>query len=81
MKESNPNRDVAGEDLEQLANALGYPELAAAYQRALDSPGVGPDTMALRSHHAGSYMVCPSSWREKMVPRAARLMRRVRVRR
>jgi hypothetical protein len=79
-KTSNPNRDIRGADFAALGNALGYPELGAACERLLDSPEDATDTAALRTEHAGSYILGPSSWREKTLPRARRLLRQFRAR-
>jgi len=76
-KASNPHRAVPVENVVALAEALGYARLGAARQRkgAADAP---PELAALRDRHVGTYVVGPSSWREKMLPRFARFMRRTR---
>jgi hypothetical protein len=79
QKASNSNRDISGEDLFQLANVLGFPTLGALSKRLLDSAEIELDISALRSGHAGSYIVCPSSWRKKILPRVTRFMLRGRA--
>ncbi len=79
-KASNPNRRIPVESLVELANALGHPELGASLRRLLDDAESAPEVLvALREQHVGAYVVCPSSWREKLSPRFARLLRRVRA--
>jgi (p)ppGpp synthase/HD superfamily hydrolase len=77
-KQENPNRDISAESLVDLANALGFTALGTSLRRVLETPKDGMDLSGLRECHAGSHMVCPASWREKMLPRLVRLMRRVR---
>lgn len=77
-KQENPNRDIAAESLVRVATALGFPALETALRRALEPPGDGTDLSGLRERYAGSHMVCPESWREKMLPRLVRRVRRVR---
>jgi (p)ppGpp synthase/HD superfamily hydrolase len=77
-KQENPNRDISAESLIALANVLGYPALGTALRRVIESPKDGMELSGLRERHAGSYLICPASWREKMLPRLVRLVRRVR---
>jgi (p)ppGpp synthase/HD superfamily hydrolase len=77
-KGSNEHRQVPMEDVVDLAHVLGYPRLGVSLRHLLQVRDE-PDFIALRDSHAGSYLVCPSSWREKMVPRFARFMHRVRI--
>ena len=79
-KASNPNRPLSVERLVDLANAVGHPELAASLRQLMEDAKDVPATLAaLRDPHAGSYLVCPSSWSERFRPRIARLLRRVRA--
>ncbi len=77
-KQENPNRDISPESLVDLANALGYAALAMSLREILVIKESAIDLSDLRERHAGSYLVCPESWREKMFPRFVRLMRRLR---
>lgn len=76
-KQENPNRDISAESLVHLATALGFPALGTALRRVLETPGDTMDLSGLRERHAGSHMVCPESWREKLLPRLVRRVRRV----
>jgi (p)ppGpp synthase/HD superfamily hydrolase len=75
-KQDNPNRDIAAESLVHLAAALECPALGAALRHALETPSEGMDLSGLRERCTGSHIVCPESWREKLLPRLARRMRR-----
>ena len=75
----NPNRDVPMADLVRLADAVGCPEIGAALRAVHDAPENETDLEAMRDLHVGSYVVCPPSWREKILPRLLRLLRRVRA--
>jgi hypothetical protein len=61
-----------------LAERLSQPELAAALRRATQTSDA-PDLASLRADHAGSYVVGPASWRQKLFPRIVRLLRRIRA--
>lgn len=78
-KASNPHRAVAVERIVALADAMGYPSLGAALEQ-LGTATTRPELLALREPHAGSYVVAPSSWREKTLPRLMRFVRRARAR-
>jgi hypothetical protein len=79
-KTENPHRAISVEKLVDLAEALGYPRLGNSLRRVLQESEDGIDLTLLRESHLGSYVVCPSSWREKMLPRFLRFVRRVRAR-
>lgn len=76
-KQDNPNRNISADSLVHLATALECAALGTALRRALETPSEGMDLSGLRERYAGSHMVCPESWREKMLPRLVRRMRRV----
>lgn len=76
-KPGNPHRDIAPQMLVALSNALGFTPLAASLERVLVTQEVEFDLSRLRDHHAGSYVVGPASWREKIFPRLLRVARRV----
>ena len=78
-KASNPHRAVAVERVVALADAMGYPSLGSALEQ-LGEATTPPELLALREPHAGSYVVGPSSWREKALPRLMRFVRRARAR-
>lgn len=78
-KTQNPHRAIALESLVGLAAGVGQPRLASALGRALDPDRVTTDLEALRESALGSYYVCPSSWRERLLPRIVRLARRLRA--
>jgi hypothetical protein len=76
-KLENPHRAISPDSLSNLAIELGYPRLGTSLRILLeDSSSTGLDT--LRETRRGSYIVCPSSWTEKMLPRFVRLARRIR---
>jgi (p)ppGpp synthase/HD superfamily hydrolase len=78
-KMENPNRAISPDALATLANMLGYAELGISLRNVLQA---GEDTIGLnllRQGDSGSYMVCPASWRERLIPRFVRLARRLRA--
>jgi len=75
-KPENPHRDVTPQMLVSLSNALGFSPLATSLERVLVTQMVDADLSRLRGHHAGSYVVGPASWREKVLPRLLRFARR-----
>ena len=75
-KPENPHRDITPQMLVALSNALGLVPLAASLERVLVTQEDDFDLSPLRDHHAGSYVVCPASWREKVFPRLLRFARR-----
>lgn len=79
-KRDNANRAIEADALVRLADALGQSRLGAALRDALHEDGAD-ELAALRDEHAGSYVVGPRSWREKLLPRLARVAKRVRFRR
>lgn len=78
-KTENPNRAISVESLVILAHALGHPRLGASLRHVLQEEDDAMDLTLLRESQLGSYVVCPSSWREKMLPRFVRLARRIRT--
>jgi (p)ppGpp synthase/HD superfamily hydrolase len=78
-KTENPHREIAVDDLARLAAVVGHLRLASALRSALDPGRHATDFAALRESRTGSYLVCPSSWRERMLPRFVRLGRRLRA--
>ena len=78
-KASNPHRAVAVEKVIGLADAMGYPSLGSALEQ-LGEATTPLELLALREPHAGSYVVGPSSWREKALPGLMRFVRRARAR-
>jgi Domain of unknown function (DUF6817) len=78
-KTENPNRAIALESLVGLAAGVGQPRLASALRCALDPGRVTTDLEALRESSLGSYLVCPASWRERLLPRVVWLARRLRA--
>jgi len=77
-KTENQYRAICVKNLVDLAEMLGHPRLGDALRRVLQESEDGIDLTLLRESHLGSYVVCPSSWREKMLPRFARFVRRAR---
>ena len=75
-KPENPHRDITPQMLVALSDALGFASFAAALERVLVTPNVDVDLSRLRDQHAGSYVVAPASWREKVFPRLMRAVRR-----
>jgi (p)ppGpp synthase/HD superfamily hydrolase len=77
-KPGNPHRDITPQMLVALSEALGFMPLAASLERILITRKVDFDLSRLRDHHAGTYVVGPASWREKIAPRLLRVARRAR---
>src|SRR5581483_7997363 len=77
-KASNPNRDVPVAEIARFADAMGYAGVRAAMLAIPARRANAPEVAALRSNHAGSYVVGPASWREKARPRLRRLVARMR---
>jgi (p)ppGpp synthase/HD superfamily hydrolase len=78
-KSENPHRAIVVDNLVTLAMALGQPRLAMALQSALGQRRAVPELELLQQSPLGSYVVGPSSWRERMLPRIVRLGRRIRA--
>ena len=76
-KGTNPARRIPTGNLMGLAEGLGFPTLGTALQMLLDHVDDNQDLAALSNPHAGSYLVCPPSWREKLLPRVRTLMGRM----
>jgi hypothetical protein len=66
-KQENPNRDISAESLIALATCR-IPCARTALRRVIETPKDGTELSGLRERHAGSYLICPASWREKMLP-------------
>jgi hypothetical protein len=77
-KQENPHREIPVEDVVKLAATFGYSRLGNCLRSALNEGEDGIDLTPLREIHVGSHVVCPSSWREKMLPRLVRFVRAVR---
>jgi (p)ppGpp synthase/HD superfamily hydrolase len=75
-KAENPHRAIPVDVLAGLADALCYPLLGNSLRRTLVENQEADALAPLRDPHMGSYVVCPSSWREKLLPRLIGLARR-----
>lgn len=77
-KQENPHREIPVENIVKLAEAFGHPRLGNSLRVVFKENEDGVDLTPLRAVHVGSHMVCPSSWREKVLPRLVRFVRAVR---
>ncbi len=75
-KAENPHRAIPVDVLAGLADALRYPLLGNSLRRTLVEKQEANALAPLREPHIGSYVVCPSSWREKLLPRLIGFARR-----
>jgi (p)ppGpp synthase/HD superfamily hydrolase len=79
-KSQNPHRTIVVDNLVTLAIGVGQPRLASALQGMQLRRRGAMDMEPLQQSALGSYVVAPSSWRERIFPRIVRLGRRLRER-
>jgi (p)ppGpp synthase/HD superfamily hydrolase len=75
----NPHRAISPDALASLASALGYAQVATSLRHVLQAADDTLGLSLLRQSEVGSYMVCPASWRERLLPRFVRLAQRIRA--
>ncbi|HET7033317.1 MAG TPA: hypothetical protein VFJ48_09345, partial [Casimicrobiaceae bacterium] len=78
-KSENQHRGIVVDSLVKLAAAVGQPRLASALQSTIPPRRAAIEFEPLKQSAPGSYVVGPSSWRERMLPRILRFGRRLRA--